>query len=215
VLRQLSRAVESTDESSIATSSGASAETGGIVQRQADPNVPADGGTTATGGGQTPGGATPASGGPWTPDLLDIGLQDKATGTCLGTVGAGGGLIYSKKCPSVTGPFCQPAGTTFLVDFTVDATNLPRPAGFTPPTVWVHMTFVNGAGTTTQTIDKKDSKPTYVAPGSALKTSFGQEISVGTSESGSLHIHLQLADPDSGKTIDYFDTIQFIVTPCT
>jgi hypothetical protein len=175
------------------------------------------------GGSAATGTATPAAGGglpapsttyPWDPTAMDANIQDNNNPQCLGTVNIGGGLRFSKNCGNVKGPFCQAAGVDFRVDFFVDTVNGPRPGGFTPPTVLVQLIFVDSAGKTSQTIDKKDAKPRYVAPGTPLEPSFGHDFPFSTAEDGTLSIHLQLVDPDSATTVDYKDSVSFTVTPC-
>jgi hypothetical protein len=193
-----------------------------ILQRQdaggANPttSMPANTQTPVGGGTQ---GATPTNGGPaapgWSANLLDAAIEDSNNPQCLGTVHAGGGLQFSANCGNIKGPFCQAAGVHFSVDFTVDATNAPRASGFTPPTVSVQLIFVNSAGATTQNISKQDTKPKYVSAGVALEPAFGHDFPFSTMESGWLHIHLQLVDPDTGTTADYRDRVTFTVTPCT
>jgi hypothetical protein len=194
---------------------------GPILQRQdaggANPTTspPANTQLPATGGAQ---GATPAGGSAtsgWSPSLLDAAIEDSNNPQCLGTVQAGGGLRFSANCGNIKGPFCQPAGVQFHVDFTVDAINAPRAAGFTPPTVSVQLIFVNSAGGTTQNISKQDTKPRYVSAGAPLEPAFGHDFPFSTMENGWLHIHLQLVDPDTGTTADYRDRVTFTVTPCT
>lgn len=185
---------------------------GPIVQRQdaggADTkmtNAPPAGGA----------GTAQAANVPWSTNLLDASIEDANKPQCLGSIKSGGGLFFSTNCGTITGPFCQPAGVDFNVDFSVDVVNGPRPAGFTPPTVRVQLIFVNSAGAVTQNIDKKDTKPKYNSPGTPLDPAFGHDFPFSTSESGWLHIHLQLADPDTGATVDYNDRVTFTVTPCT
>jgi hypothetical protein len=199
-----------------------SATAGGpVVQRQdmgsanttpslTTPQTPPTG--PAQGAGPT-GGAGSAS--QWSTNLLDAAIEDSNNPQCLGTVHAGGGLQFSAKCGNIQGAFCQPAGVDFHVDFSVDGVNVPRPAGFTPPTVRVQLIFVNSGGSTTQNIDKQDAKPKYVSAGVPLDPAFGHDFPFSTMESGWLHIHLQLKDPDTGTTIDYTDRVTFTVTPCT
>jgi hypothetical protein len=184
---------------------------GPIVQRQDAGGAD----TTMTNAPPTGGaGATQAANVPWSTNLLDATIDNANNPQCLGSVQAGGGLRFSTNCGTITGPFCQPAGVDFNVDFSVDVVNGPRPAGFTPPTVRVQLIFVNSAGAVTQTIDKKDTKPKYNSPGTPLDPAFGHDFPFSTSESGWLHIHLQLADPDTGATVDYNDRVTFTVTPC-
>jgi hypothetical protein len=194
---------------------GDTASTGGgapMLQRQDAGTAPTT--TPTTGPGQ---GATPTGGGTlaWSSSMLDMAIEDSNNSQCLGTVRAGGGMQFSANCGNIRGPFCQPAGVAFRVDFVVDAVNAPRPSGFTPPTVTVELIFVNSSGATTQNIKKKDTKPKYVSPGVPLDPAFGHDLPFSTMESGWLHIHLQLMDPDSGTTIDYNDRVAFTVTPCT
>ena len=196
VMRMLSRAA-------LSPASGAA-----VVQRQ-DAGTPGAGTATGASGG----GATANL--PWATSMLEATIEDSNNSQCLGTVQAGGGLRFSTNCANIKGPFCQPAGVDFNVDFSVDVTNAPRPAGFTPPTVRVQLIFVNSAGAVTQNIDKKDSKPKYNSPGTPMDPAFGHDFPFSTSESGWLHIHLQLADPDTGATVDYNDRVSFTVTPCT
>ncbi len=198
VMRMLSRAAPS-------PASGVA-----VVQRQ-DAGTPGAG--TATGG--TGSGGGPTANLPWATSMLEATIEDSNNPQCLGTVQAGGGLRFSTNCANIKGPFCQPAGVAFNVDFFVDVINAPRPAGFTPPTVRVQLIFVNNAGAVTQNIDKKDSKPKYNSPGTPLDPAFGHALPFSTSESGWLHIHLQLADPGTGATVDYNDRVTFTVTPCT
>jgi hypothetical protein len=190
-----------------------------LLQRQDAPAADTTPGQTAppavtSGPGS---GGTPAGGGPatqWSTSLLDASIEDSNNPQCLGTVRAGGGLLFSNKCGNISGPFCQAAGVTFSVDFTVDAVNGPRPAGFTAPTVRVQLIFVNSGGSTAQKIDKQDTKPRYVTAGTPLEPAFGHAFPFSTMESGWLHIHLQLMDPDTSTTIDYNDRVTFTVTPC-
>jgi hypothetical protein len=160
----------------------------------------------------------PAGGGtashPWDTTMLDATIEDRNNQQCLGTVNICGGLRFSKNCGKVTGPFCQPAGVDFGVDFFVDSINGARPGGFTPPTVRVQLIFVDANGGVTQNIDKTDPKPRYVAAGSPLEPSFGHDFPFATPVDGTLHIHLHLADPDSGAAADYADAVSFTVVPC-
>jgi hypothetical protein len=189
---------------------------GPVLQRQdagaAPATTPTGGQTQTTGPGQ---GAVPAGTLAWSSSMLDAAIEDSNNPQCLGTVRAGGGMQFSANCGNIRGPFCQPAGVAFRVDFTVDVLNAPRPSGFTPPTVSVELIFVNGSGAVTQNIKKQDSKPRYASPGVPLDPAFGHDFPFSTMESGWLHIHLQLMDPDSGATIDYNDRVTFTVTPCT
>jgi hypothetical protein len=190
------------------------------VQRQdmgsANPtSLPTTTQTPPTGSAQS---VVPTGGGganQWSTNLLDAAIEDRNNSQCLGTVSAGGGLQFSAKCGNIKGALCQPAGVDFGVDFSVDATNVPRGAGFRSPTVRVQLIFVNSAGNTTQNIDKQDTKPKYVSAGAPLDPAFGHDFPFSTMESGWLHIHLQLKDPDTGTTIDYVDRVTFTVTPCT
>lgn len=183
---------------------------GPVLQRQDAGTAPAT--TPTTGPGQ---GAVPTGTLAWSSTMLDAAIEDSNNPQCLGTVRAGGGMQFSANCGNIRGPFCQPAGVAFRVDFTVDVLNAPRPSGFTPPTVTVELIFVNGSGAVTQNIKKQDTKPKYVSPGVPLDPAFGHDFPFSTMESGWLHIHLQLMDPDSGATIDYNDRVSFTVTPCT
>ncbi len=180
-----------------------------IMQRQ-------DAGTAGGGPVSSPAGGGPvASGSQWSTSMMDAQIEDANNPQCLGAVQAGGGLRFSANCGNIKGPFCQSAGVDFNVDFFVDVINAPRPAGFTPPTVRVQLIFVNSSGAVTQNIDKKDTRPKYNSAGTPLDPAFGHAFPFSTSESGGLHIHLQLADPDTGATVDYNDRVGFTVTPCT
>jgi hypothetical protein len=193
----------------LARPAGSDVPAGGpVVQRQ-------DAGNTAATPTGTAGGGPTASGPQWSTSMMDAQIDDANNPQCLGTVQAGSGLRFSTNCGNIKGPFCQPAGVDFSVDFFVDVANAPRPAGFTPPTVRVQLIFVNSSGAVTQNIDKKDTRPKYNSAGTPIDPAFGHAFPFSTSESGWLHIHLQLADPDTGATVDYNDRVAFTVTPCT
>jgi len=188
-------------------------DTGGMNTAATDTGATAPGNagaaSPAAGGAPAPSGANAWS----TNDIFAI-LFSK-NGSCLGSANPSVTKAFSTRCGPVNGPFCQPAGITFMVDFVVDFAQNPRPAGFTLPTVSVHFEFHTSGGATTLTIDKNDPNPRYVASGSPLEPSFGHEFPISTSESGNLSVDLHIFDPDTNTSVDYLDNIKFIVTPCT
>ncbi|GAC1342995.1 MAG: hypothetical protein NVSMB27_02470 [Ktedonobacteraceae bacterium] len=150
----------------------------------------------------------------WTADVLNISLYSDLS-TCFGTASPTYVGLYSDCGSPVRPPFCQSARVPFSVDFLVDRADAPRPQPFKPPVVSVDFDFVTSGGNHLNRQQFTDSAPRYNGANMPLKTSFGHDFPIGTTESGILHVHLEMNDVASGKRVLFVDDIVFDVRPCT
>jgi hypothetical protein len=150
---------------------------------------------------------------PWTPQVLAITLwsDDANPKGCYGAASPGISKLFS-ACGTER-KFCAP-DYRFKVWFHVDADLMPRPQPFTPPTVSIDLSFTDSRGASLFARKDSDSAPAYVAPGKPLRTSFGQVFTVRTSNPGTFSANLTMADPGTGITLAYNDSIACTVDPC-
>jgi hypothetical protein len=163
--------------------------------------------------GVDPTGAQPLGGGGWSTKLLTI-ILDSNRQNCFGTADETGSDLYSNCGSPERGQFCQSLSVPYEVRFFVDRVSRPRPQPITPPTVHVAFDFVSTSGKQGYHFDQTDSNPKYVKPNEPLAPSFGRNFSIGSAESGTLKVLIELID-SSGVNLKYSDKIQFDVVPCT
>jgi hypothetical protein len=113
----------------------------------------------------------------------------------------------SSKLPNYRGPFCQNVTLPFKcdVEFRLDYLDDARPQPFTPPQVSVLFEFLPGKGGFS--ISKSDNNPSYGGQDMPLKTNFGTRFNLSLDDNAPFHMKFQLADPDTGITRIYDDTI--------
>jgi len=172
---------------------------------------------TATAGGlmaQGNGGPTFPRSGVWTTDYLTI-ILDSNRQNCFGAADISSLDRYSNCGSPERGQFCQSLSVPYEVRFFVDRATQPRPKPFTPPTVRASFDFVTTSGKPGFKFDQTDSSPKYTKPNDPLTPSFGANFPIGSSESGTLKVLLEMKDGDSGVNLKYDDKIQFVVVPCT
>jgi hypothetical protein len=158
--------------------------------------------------------AAPAPAATWSPDLINI-IVDSDRADCFGTASPGDIDRYSNCGSPVRPPFCMSARVPFQVHFFVDRQNAPIAQPFTPPRLRVRMQFVtSGArGTRTLNTDVSDPSPRYAGPNRPLATSFGQDFPVGSAESGTLTMRIEMLGA-AGHDVVYTDSIEYIIVPC-
>jgi hypothetical protein len=157
--------------------------------------------------------ATPTGGGAWSSDLLTI-IFDSNRQNCFGAADVSGVDRYSNCGSPERGQFCQSLSVPYEARFFVDRATQPRPKPFTPPTVRAALDFVSATGKQGFKSDQTDSNPKYTKPNDPLTPSFGSNFPIGSAESGTLKVLLELKDPDSGANLKYDDKIRFEVVPC-
>ena len=150
----------------------------------------------------------------WSPDLINI-IVDSDREDCFGTASPGSLDRYSSCGSPVKPPFCMSARVPFQVHFFVDRENAPIAQPFTPPSLRVRMQFVTSGsrGARTLNTDVSDLSPRYVGPNRPLATSFGQDFPVGSAESGTLTMRIEMLGA-AGYDVVYTDSIDYIIVPC-
>jgi hypothetical protein len=159
-----------------------------------------------------PGQTLPRSG-VWTTDYLTI-ILDSNRQNCFGAADVSGVDRYSNCGSPERGKFCQSLSVPYEVRFFVDRATQPRLKPFTPPTVRAAFDFVTTTGKQGFKTDRTDSSPKYTKPNDPLTPSFGSNFPIGSAESGTLKVLLEMKDGDSGVNLKYDDKIQFEVVPC-
>ncbi len=146
----------------------------------------------------------------WSTDTLEIRLLPVNPTTAGQISYTENGFLsqrMSSKLPHYRGPFCQNVTLPFKcdVEFRVDYSDEPRPQPFTPPQVSVLFEFSPGRGGFS--FSKSDNNPSYAGQDLPLKTNFGTHFDFSLDDNGPFHMKFQLADPDTGITRIYDDTI--------
>jgi hypothetical protein len=163
------------------------------------------------------GGAQPASGIRWSPlDLVSITVTSSRSAP-TGTMGSASARSIDRfGSAGRIDSFCEtPARYPLRFWFHVDAEGVPRSTPFIPPPVSVSLAFTPEHGSApTVSRTESDPRPAYVGPGIPLRTTFGETLWTGSTKSGTLDVAASLADPSTGTTIRYDDTIPCRLEPC-